>query len=214
MRNTDCYRLAKVLLPQLPGFVTNKKNEIFIAPIGNVWRGFLFESTAGAREDFYFWWFFMPICTPEDHPHLGFARRLNVPGGHAGWRTDMADLPDKLLAAMKPTALPLLQSIHSIQDTIEAIYSQRGTRQITDINVQDNIACLQILNGQFDSALSTLDAIVAKEHGTDRRQWILDIVERMKGLRAKLLENPQLAVAQVKKWQDYTFKALKLEKWR
>lgn len=214
MRNTDCYRLAKVLLPQLPGFVTNKKNEIFIAPIGNVWRGFLFESTAGAREDFYFWWFFMPICTPEDHPHLGFSRRLNVPGGHAGWRTDMADLPDKLLAAMKPTALPLLQSIHSIQDTIEAIYSQRGTRQITDINVQDNIACLQILNGQFDSALSTLDAIVAKEHGTDRRQWILDIVERMKGLRAKLLENPQLAVAQVKKWQDYTFKALKLEKWR
>ena len=214
MRNTDCYRLAKVLLPQLPGFVTNKKNEIFMAPIGTVLRGFLFESTAGAREDFYFWWFFMPIGRPIDYLTLGNGDRLNVPGGHAGWRTDMTDLPGKLLAAMKPTALPLLQSIHSIQDTIEAIYAQRGTRQPTDINVQDDIACLQILDGRFDEAKATLDKIIAHGHGADRRQWILDIVERMKGLRAKLLENPQLAVAQVKKWQDYTFKALKLEKWR
>lgn len=214
MRNTDCYRLAKVLLPQLPGFVTNKKNEIFIAPIDNVLRGFLFESTAGSREVFHFYWFFMPIGRPIDYLTLGFGRRLDVPGTVADWRTDMPDLPEKLLAAMRPKALPLLQSIHSIQDTIEAIYAHRGTRWIDDTNVLDNIACLQILDGQFDAALATLDALIAHEHGTDRRQWILDIVERMKGLRAKLRENPQLAVAQVRAWQNYTFKALKLEKWR
>lgn len=64
MRNADCYRLAKVLLPQLPGFVTNKKSEIFIAPIGYVLRGFLFESSSYTKEDLYFWWFFMPIGRP------------------------------------------------------------------------------------------------------------------------------------------------------
>jgi hypothetical protein len=214
MRNADCYSLAKILLPQLPGFVTNKKNEIFIAPIDSVCRGFLFESTAGAREDFYFWWFFMPMVPASDHFHLSFGKRMSVPGGDTGWRTDMLDLPEKLLAAMKPKALPLLRSIHSIHDTIEAIYVHRGTRQITDINVLDNIACLQILDGQFGPALATLEDIIAKRHGTDRRQWILDIVERMEGLRTKLVKDPQLAIAQVKAWQDYTFKALKLENWR
>lgn len=214
MRNTDCYRLAKILLPQLPEFVTNKRSEIFIAPIGHVLRGFTFESSTYTKEDFYFWWFFMPICIPINHLTMGNGGRLNAPGGHTGWRTDMPDLPEKLLAAMIPKALPLLQSIHSIQDTIEAIYTHRGTRLITDINILDDIACLQILDGRFDSALVTLDAIVAKEQGTDRRQWILDIVERMKGLRSKLQEDPQLAVDQVKSWQDYTFKSLKLEHWR
>lgn len=222
MRNTDCYRLAKVLLPQLPGFVTNKKNKLFIAPIGHVLRGFTFESSAYSREDFYFTWFFMPICGPIDYLTLSYGGRLNVPGGHAGWRTDMPDLPEKLLAAMRPKALPLLQSIHSIQDTIEAIYQRRGktvfglkmTRQVTDIHVQDDLACLQILDGKFDEARVMLDKIVAHEHGTDRRQWILDIVERMKGLRTKLQKDPQLAVAQVRAWQDDTFTALKLEKWR
>ena len=222
MRNSDCYKLAKILLPQLPGFVSNKETEIFIAPVGNIWRGFLFESSSYAREDFYFNWFFMPIGRPIEYLTLSYGSRLNVPGGHAGWRTDMVDLPDKLLASIKPLALPLLQSIHSIEDTIEAIYKHRGetilglkmTRQVKDINVQDDLACLYILGGQFEQAKTMLDKIIAQEHGTDRRQWILDIVERMKGLRKKLLEDPQLAVDQVKVWQDYTFKALKLEKWR
>lgn len=214
MRNTDCYRLSKVLLPQLPGFVTNKKSEIFISPVGNVWRGFTFESTAGAREVFYFWWFFMPICRPIEYLTLGYGRRLDIPGSTGDWRSDMPDLPERLLDAMKPKALPLLQSVHSIQDTIEAIYMHRGTRWITDINDQDDIACLQILDGRFDEAREILDRIVSHEHGTDRRQWILNIVERMKRLRAKLIEDPQLAVDQVKAWQDYTFNALNLEKWR
>lgn len=222
MRNTDCYQLAKILLPHLPGFVTNRRNTIFLAPIGNVFRGFLFESTAGSREDFYLWWFFMPMAPATDHFHLSHGDRLVVPGDNTGWRTDMSDLPENLLAAMQCVALPLLRSINSVQETIEAIYQRRGKtvlglklpNQVIDINVQDDIACLLILDGQFDEAKVMLDKIIAHEHGKDRRQWILDIVERMKDLRAKLLQNPQLAVAQVKEWQDYTFKALKLEKWR
>lgn len=214
MRNSDCYRLAKILLPNLPGFVTNKKNEIFIAPVGHVWRGFVFESTPSAREDFYFWWFAMPICHPIEHLTLSPGGRLEVPGERAYWRTDMTDLPDKLLAAMKPVALPLLQSIQSIQDMIELIYTQHDTREPTDINAQDDIACLQVLDGKFDEAKAMLNNIIAHEHGIYKYQWILDIVERMKGLRAKLVEDPQLAVEQVKTWQDYTFRALKLEKWR
>ncbi|MFZ1680522.1 MAG: hypothetical protein WAT70_05835 [Rhizobiaceae bacterium] len=213
MRYSDCNRVAEALLPQLPGFVTNKKCDLFIAPIGHVWRGFLFESTAWAREDFYFWWFFMPITIPTDFMHLNYGERLNVSGSHAGWRTDVADLPGMLMAAMKPKALPILHSIHSYRDTIEAIYFQHG-KDATNIHVLDDIACLQILDGQFDPALATLDLIIAMEHGTDRRQWILDIVDRMKGLRAKLVEDPELAVMQVKQWQDFTYKALKLEKWR
>jgi hypothetical protein len=222
MRNSDCYKLAKVLLPQLPGFVTSKKNEIFIAPVGHVLRGFLFESSAYAREDFYFWWFFMPIGRPIDYLTLGYGRRLNVPGGHAGWRTDMEDLPGCLLEAIRPMALPLLNSVQTSENTIDAIYDLRGetvpgsklSRQVKDINVQDDLACLHILGGQFDAAKIMLDKIIAHEHGTDRRQWVLNIVERMKGLRTKLIEDPQLAVNQVMAWQDFTFKALKLEKWR
>lgn len=222
MRNTDCYRLTKSLLPRLPGFSTNKKDILFIAPIAHTIRGFLFESSSYTKEDFYYWWFFAPLVVPNKGIHLSYGRRLSVPGGDAGWRTDMDDLPAKLLTAMQPVALPLLQSIHSIQDAIDAIYRCRGntvlglkiTRQVTDINVQDDLACLHILDGQFDEARAMLDKIIDHENGTDRRQWILDIVERMKGLRAKLQEDPQLAVNQVKAWQDYTFKALKLEKWR
>ena len=222
MRSADCYRLAKVLLPQMPGFVSNKKSEIFITPIGNVIRGFLFESSAYSREDFYFWWFFMPICRPITYLALGNGRRLDVPGGHAGWRSDMEDLPEKLLAAMQPFALPLLRSLNTNQDTIEALYRLRSqrepggktTRHVTDIYVQNDIACLHILDGQFVEAKVMLDMVIDNEHGTDRRQWVLDFVERTKGLRRKLLEDPQLAVAQVKESQDFTFKALKLEPWR
>jgi hypothetical protein len=214
MRYSDAYRIAHVLLPQLPGFVTNKKDVLFIAPIGHTLRGFLFESTPGGREDFYFWWFFMPICGPDEDLHLGYGNRLNVPGGHAGWRTDMDRLPEKLLMAMRPMALPLLRSIHTIQDTIAAIRSRYGTQATGDVNVLEDLSCLQILDGRFAEARRTLDSLIELEHGTDRRQWILDIIERAKGLREKLVEDPSLAVAQVREWQDFTFKALKLEKWR
>lgn len=214
MRNADCYRLAKDLLPQLPKFVTNKKSEIFIAPIGHVLRGFTFESSAYTKEDFYFWWFFMPICRPIGHLTLNYGGRLNVPGGYSGWRTDMPELPDKMLAAMKPVALPLLQSINSIQDVIEAIYAHRGTREVDDINVQDDIACLQILDGRTDEAGIMLDSIIAHEHGTDRRQWVLNIVERTKQLKTKLQKDPKLSMTQVESWQDQTFRALQLERWR
>jgi len=214
MRNTDCYRLAKVLLPHLPGFVTNKQHEIFVCPIGNILRGFLFDSSAYSREDFYFTWFVMPICRPIEYITLSYGERLNVPGGHSGWRTDMPDLPDRLLEAMRPKALPLLHSIQTIQDMIELIYARQNSGEVTDINDQDVIACLQILDGQFDEAMATLNKVIDHERGPYRYQWILNIVERMKGLRVKLLEDPQQAVEQVKAWQDYTFKALKLEKWR
>lgn len=222
MRNTDCFRLAKALLPKLPEFVTNKKDILFIAPIAHTVRGFLFESSAYTKEDFYFWWFFSPLVVPSKGIHLSYGRRLNVPGGDAGWRSDMEELPERLYAAMQPMALPLLRSIKTVQDTIDAICRRGGettlglkfTMQVTDINAQDDLACLYLLDGQFDEARDMLDKIIDHERGTDRRQWILDIVERMKSLRVKLLEDPQLAVNQVKAWQDYTFKALKLEKWR
>jgi hypothetical protein len=214
MRNTDCYRLAKILLPQLPGFATNKQNEIFISPIGNILRGFVFDSSAYSRQDFYFSWFAMPICRPIEYITLSPSKRLDVPGGDTGWRIDMPDLPDKLLEAMRHEAIPLLHSIQTNQDMIELIFARQESREVTDINDQDEIACLQILDGKFDEASIMIEQIIAHEHGPYRYQWILNIVERMKVLRAKLHEDPQLAVAQVKEWQDYTFKALKLEKWR
>ncbi len=214
MRHSDAYKLSKLLLPRLPGFATNKKDILFIAPIGNVLRGFLFESTPGLREDFYFWWFFMPIGRPIDYLTLSYGNRLNVPGGHAGWRTDMDDLPNRLLAAMRPEALPFLKSIHTHKDVFAAIRKRRNERVETDSNVLDDISCLQILDGQFEAAKRTLDTLIAHELGDDRRQWILDIVERAKGLHKKLLVNPDSAVQQVKEWQDFTFKALKLEQWR
>ena len=62
MRNTDCYRVATLLLPHMPEFVSDKKCEIFMSPINHTLRGFMFESSASSREDFYFWWFFTPIC--------------------------------------------------------------------------------------------------------------------------------------------------------
>jgi hypothetical protein len=214
MRHSDVYQLSKLLLPRLPGFVTDKKDNLFMAPIGDVLRGFLFESTPGPREDFYFWWFFMPIGRPVDYLTLGYGTRLNVPGGHAGWRTDMGDLPDKLLMAMRPKALPFLTSIHTHNDVTNAIRKLAGKQAQTDTNMLDDISCIQILDGQYEEARRTLDALIAHEFGDDRRRWILDIVERAKGLRKKLLKDPKLALAQVKEWQDFTFKALKLEKWR
>lgn len=221
MRNSDCYRISKLLLPYLPEFVTNKKSEIFIAPIENVWRGFAFEGTPGPREDFYFWWFFMPICRPVDHLTLSNGGRLKVPNGDVGWRSDLVDLPEKMFTAME-SVLPFLRALNSHQDTIEALYNYRGglmpgmgaQKQVSDIHVQSDIACLQILAGEFEKAELMLDLVIAHELGADRRQWVLDIVKRTKMLRAKLLVDPDLAVNQVKEWQDITFRMLKLEKWR
>ena len=85
---------------------------------------------------------------------------------------------------------------------------------MTDIHVQNDIACLHILDGRFDEAMIMLDLVIGHENGADRRRWLLDLVECAKGLRRKLLEDPQLAVAQVKEWQDFTFENLKLERWR
>jgi hypothetical protein len=214
MRKTDCYRLSKILLPELPEFATNKKSEIFICPINHVLRGFTFESSAYSREDFYFWWFFMPINKPIEYITLSYGKRLEPSRGHAGWRTDLTDLPNKLLAAMDSIAVPFLRSIESIDETIEAIYARCSTKEVADINVLDDVACLHILAGQFDEAKVVLDKIIDHEYGSDCRQWVLDIVKRMKDLRTKLLQDPQLSINQVKEWQDYTLRALNLEKWR
>lgn len=212
MRNSDCHRLAKALLPQLPGFSTDKRKLIFIQPIGNVLRGFMFESTAYAREDFFFWRLFMPICGPIEYITLSYGDRLSVPGGHAGWRSDMTDLPEKLLAVMRPETLRL-HAMQTPQDIISAIKSRLGKHEI-DIHAQDRMACLLILDGKFNEARVMLDRIIAHERGDDQRAWILTIVERSKGLRAQLIEDPQTAVDQVKDWQVFTLKALKLDGWR
>jgi hypothetical protein len=198
----------------MPGFVTNKGNKLFIAPIESVFRGYLFESTAGSREDFYFWWFFMPMVPATDHFYLTHGERLRVPRGDTGWRTDMDDLPEKLLAAMQPRAMPILRSINSISDAIREIYKLRLPGEVTDINHLDNLACLMILDGQYKAAADVLDKIVAHEHGDDQRQWVLDIVNRIKDLRTELTNDPDRAVRQVRQWQDSTFKSLKLETWR
>ena len=213
MRYSDCYRLAKILLPHMIGFVTNKKSELFLAPIGSIFRGFVFESTAGSREDFYFWWFFMPMAPEKDHFVFSYGERLRVPGGNTGWRTDMKDLPDKLLAAMQPKALPLLRSITGIPHAIRAIRSDVGSHDITYINDLDNLACLMILDEQYDAAREVLDQIIAFERGDDQRQWVLSIVQRMKNLRSTLWEDRAAAHAQVRQWQSSTLRHLKLEKW-
>ena len=214
MRHSDCYRLAKQLLPSLSGLTTDKRDLLFFTPIGDILRGFAFESTAYAREEFYFWWFFMPIGRPIEYLTLGYGGRLSPPIGYTDWRTHMEDLPNKLLSALRPKALPLLQSTITYQDTINAIHELRGEQAGTDTNILDDLSCLQILDGQFEAARQTLDALISHEHGDDRRQWILDIVERAKGLKEKLINDPQFAIDQVKEWQKHTFKALKLEMWR
>lgn len=221
MRRSDCIQLAEILLPHLPDFASSKRGDLFIAPIGNLLRGFAFESTAYNRQEFYFWWFFTPICGPIDHIAFNNGGRLNVPHGHSGWRTDMEHLPAKLLEAIQPE-LPILRSMKSNQNAIDALYQIRAQetagpgskREVTDIYTQHDIACLFILDGQFDKAKCMLNRIIKHEHGKDRRQWLLDVVDRIKDLQKILAEDPQLAVAQVKKWQDMTFKALGLDKWR
>jgi hypothetical protein len=214
MRHSDAYRLSKQLLPHLQGFTTNKKDILFIAPIDQTLRGFLFETSGYKKENFYFWWFFMPIGRPIDHLTLSYGARLDIPSGHASWRIDMDNLPEKILSSMRPMALPFLQSIHTHQHVIDAIHKRAGKQAQTDTNILDDMSCIQILNGRYEEARRTLDSLILQEFGDDRRQWILDIVARAKSLREKLLKDPNLAFAQVREWQDFTFKALKLEEWR
>ena len=213
MRDRDCHKIAKEILPQLPEFASNGKRLIFIAPVGNVLRGFAFEGQAYSREEFYFVCFYMPVVSPSDHLNLSYGYRLKSGDGFS-WRASRDDAPRSLLKAINNGPLTWLRDIRSEQDAIDAIFEQsRLGKNESDPNFQQDIVCLQIISGQFEKANALISKIIDEEEGSDSK-WILRIVERMKGLRFKLREDPQSAVRQVGDWRDYTLRSLGLEKWQ
>ena len=213
MRDTECYQIARSLLMEIPGFVSNGKRLMFISPIGDVLRSFMFEGSPYSKDEFHFVWFFMPIVRPVDHIVLSYGDRLIGPSG-VSWGVNMENLIYEMVKAMERESLAFLRSIHTRQDAIGAIINRAKFNKHLGITDKDNIACLLVLDGRFGEAKHFIEEIVEYENGDDRRSWILAIVERMKGLRLKSQRDPQLAVDQVRAWRQSTLEALKLDKWQ
>jgi hypothetical protein len=209
MKKRQAQILYKAMLPHLPELVTDGRKLLLFSPIGHTLRALLISDSSYTSEDFYFHWFFMPLCISRDYIILGYGERLKAPDGTTGWSTSIPDLPMRMVEAVRSQALPHLQKLKTEDDVIAAMRARVGD----DINALQYTTYLHILQRRFDAAEVTLNKIIADDEPNDR-QWKKNIAEAARFMLTELHRDPESTVRLVKKYQDETLGKLKLEQWR
>jgi hypothetical protein len=190
----------------MPGFVTDNKKMVFIAPIRHTLRALLFESSSD-KNAFYFNWFFMPTCVPINYLTLSYGERLPAPV-RTGWALDIPDLPMQLVKEANKSAVPFLRKLNSITKTVAAIKARRKRLDIHDF---EQMGYLLILDHDFSAAAKELAEL--KKHNSTY-QWERDVVARGLSVLELLQQDPMIALDKIKSWEAETITNLRLDKWK
>ena len=214
MRDKIAANISLEMLPFLSGFVSDGRSLILMKPIGSTLRGLTFASSAYSKEDFFFHWFFMPLCFPKDSLSLNYGTRMKAPDGTDGWRTDMPDLVPSLVNAVRRQALPNLLPVSTNAAVVKAIRRRVGWTFKINVHALEETACLLIQDRRFAEARKCLQQLTSLQSDPKQRDWGRVVAERGQKMLQKLDENPESALEEVLAWRDAAISELKLEKWK
>ncbi|HTD06250.1 hypothetical protein [Undibacterium sp.] len=208
MKSKDFVALAKRLLPNMPGFAV-KGPMVAMLPVKFAVRGIYFEGSSFDTKSFYVWVFFLPLFVPTSNVSFNLGRRLRVPAGGDRWSTDMPNLMGDLAAAVERDALPFLSGIESPLDIAKAAEKIQAPK---DPYVQQAIAYAWARAGDTARACDELGKLVRLLDS--KIPWQHAMSDRAEGLKAKLLESPMEAKAQLEAWEVETVQGLGLDNFK
>jgi hypothetical protein len=206
MKKRACEKLARALLPYLPGYTYERKpNAIFQVPVGNVFRGMIFDSSAFSATAFYPEVFAQPLYVPSDSFILTFGKRLL-----GNWEYEPGQeesLARRLLESMeRESAFKLLEDLSSADKM--AVNLIRYHSNPNDPYLQQAIAYSIAVCGRFDEALRWLDKCRATLQEMQSRdpdiKWHGIVLAEVTEFRELVASNPEAAKKQLDEWTEYT----------
>lgn len=207
MRRSTIDSLARRLLPGMPGFVL-KSPLVFICPLGHVLRGIYFDRGNDSR-DFYVEAFILPLFVPRSHISFEFGHRLRQPNGQTCWNADSKELPESLFHAIKNEALPFFARTGNPLDVADMAASL-----LNPLNPHycEALALSLARAGKLVEANAALDALLNQIDPSV--PWQIEIAERARSFKRKLLADPLQAQQQLDEWELESMLNLGLEKFR
>ncbi len=200
----------RYLLPALPGFGF-RKSLLYSQPIGNILRGFSFDSSRFDANTFYVEAFVQPLYVPSTFIYYLFGQRLTSRTGQL-WRitpeTETAVILD-VLASLKKEGLPFINYIRSPRDLGEKASLVGGRSDIP--HAMEAVAYSLVLAGEDAKALAALDQLDAlcRIHLASA-PYLGETVQRSATIRASLTHDPPAAIALLQQWCVQTRTALRL----
>ncbi len=208
MKTKDFTKLGKELLPQMPGFVMEKKT-MFKSPVKDFLYGLYFESSTDV-ESFYFSVSFLPLYVPNDSVHGTFGKRI---GRAANWNINNPKLLTDLTATVQNEALPFLDNVTTLTEIVNYLRTNVDCdRPRVNSHVLEAYAYTLIKSGDYSSALESL--VELKERlAASTIPWVMEQRNRAQLIEEKLLQNPEAALAQLEAWKAETVSKLGFEKY-
>lgn len=201
-------KIAKELLPDLPGFVIGKKMA-FKSPTDDFLRAVYFENTSDANR-FHFHVFLMPLLVPQDYISFNYGGRIGNP---LNWRLDNPNLLPDLRTAIHSEAIPFLNKVSTLTEVIHYLGADiEVDRQRVNPYTLEALAYALIRSGDYSSALKPLHEL-DQRFSKSTTSWVLELVARAKSVEEKLLRKPKAALAQLETWKAVTVSKLGLEKY-
>jgi hypothetical protein len=206
MKTKEFVEMEKRLLPNLPGF-TIKGPMLFISPVGNLLRGFYFESSAFAQKSFYINVFFLPLYVPTKNIHFTFGHRV---GRERRWTADQPGIETSLTSEIQKE-LSFLTGLKTIADVVAALRAFTTPNEAGYVNPHcyEALAYSLIKVGETKNALGVINLLVKRANPAVA--WEAEIAQRVQLIGSKLLEKPDEVQARLSAWETDTARNLGIE---
>jgi hypothetical protein len=206
MTTKQAERIGKALLPGMHGFVATGKM-VFKSPVDDFLRGLYFGTTSDANY-FHFWVFLLPLFVPNEGISFNFGGRI---GNALNWRLDNPNLSADLKSTIENEAIPFLDKVSTLAGVIKYLQALiERDRQRVDLYALQALACSFIKDERFPAALNVLGEQKRRLQAATT-SWTLELRARAELLERMLLEDPNMALAQLDTWKAETKRTLKLE---
>jgi len=206
MKKKASKKIAEAMMPYLSGYAYGSKpNAIFRVPVGDVFRGFIFDSSGFSSGSFYPHVFVLPLYVPRDHLTLSFGKRL---AGIWEYREGHEEfLAEQLVQKLeKEGASRFLDEL----DDPEKLAANLGRHHPNprDPNLLQAIGYSSAICGQFEDAGETLDRCVASLQQMQQQDpqivWHSSLLREVSEFRELLILDPGSALRRLDEWAEYT----------
>jgi hypothetical protein len=211
MKSKEVARLLRHPSLQMEGFVL-KGRLFFKPPLKDLLCGFYFDSSAFSRSAFYVNALVMPLCVPTNHLHFTFGHRVRRAAGGDGWNAEMPDLAGALGIAMKSAVATFLPRVASLSGFVD----YAGGRSSTLRNLE-GIGYALARQGGVTRAIEVFDRLLSHADLSQADMvipWHGELTERVGNLKRMLIENPEIAFAELAASEIETVRNLRLDEFR
>lgn len=208
MRNRDFHSLMQKTVVADLGYVS-VRGVCIRKPFNDILSGLALDTSAYSKNDFYIWYFSLPLYIPTSFIYFSLGDRLISGIGTPSmerWNAVDPNLLPHLNRALEEQALPFLRQASSPQGLIDALISYGWEARKTAIEAT---AYSFVRIGEFEKAKGKLEEFIS-ELEPDEIEHDIPKKERAELLLHALRHDPQKAQDQLSEWVDETLTNLRL----